>query len=155
MAFCCEVCGYRNSDIKQGGGISEKATRLVLKVESSEDLNRDLYKSDSCVVAIPEIDFAMAPGSLGSKYTTVEGLIDSIHTRLQESNPFGQGDSSTNSVYLQFLDKLLVLKDPSAINWKPFTLVLDDALSSCFILNPKAPLPDPNLTVTIYERTEE
>jgi len=29
MAFNCQHCGYRNTEIKQGGGISEKATRIV------------------------------------------------------------------------------------------------------------------------------
>ena len=78
MAFSCDICGYRNTEIKNGGGISDKATRIVFKVEKAEDLNRDCFKSDSCVLAIPEVDFAMAPGSLGSVYTTVEGLLDKV-----------------------------------------------------------------------------
>ncbi len=28
MAFSCEVCGHRSCEIKQGGGISEKATKI-------------------------------------------------------------------------------------------------------------------------------
>lgn len=75
MAFSCDTCGYRNTEIKNGGGISEKATKIVVKVMREKDLNRDIFKSDSCVLAIPEIDFAMAPGTLGSMYTTVEGLV--------------------------------------------------------------------------------
>ena len=47
MAFCCDFCGYRNSEIKEGGGIGEKAKRITLRVENSEDLNRDVFKSDS------------------------------------------------------------------------------------------------------------
>ncbi len=35
MAFNCEYCGYRNTDIKHGGGISEKATRIVFKVDKA------------------------------------------------------------------------------------------------------------------------
>lgn len=59
-----------------------------------EDLNRDVFKSDSCVMAIPEIDFAMAAGSLGSMYTTVEGLLDKLYEALKANNPFGLGDSA-------------------------------------------------------------
>lgn len=151
MAFSCDVCGYRNTDIKHGGGISDKATRIEFKVESSEDLNRDVFKSDTTIVAIPEVDFAMAPGTLGGVYTTIEGLLDKIITNLEENNPFGVGDSKTNDQFLLFLDKLRELKDGK----KPFTLVLDDALSNNFIYNPYAPEPDPKIEITVYERTEE
>ena len=75
MAFSCDYCGYHSTEIKQGGGISEKATRIEFKVQNEKDLNRDVFKSDSCILAIPEIDFAMAAGSLGSMFTTIEGLI--------------------------------------------------------------------------------
>ena len=103
MAFSCDHCGYKNTDVKQGGGISEKATRIVFRVLKIDDLNRDVFKSDSCIVAIPEVDFAMAPGTLGSMYTTIEGLLDKIITNLRDSNPFGVGDSDTNTKYLEFL----------------------------------------------------
>lgn len=96
MAFTCEYCGYRNTDIKHGGGVSDKATRIVFHLTKPEDLNRDCFKSDSGVMAIPEIDFAMAPGTLGGVYTTIEGLIDKVATALEENNPFGMGDSATN-----------------------------------------------------------
>jgi len=149
MAFSCDYCGYRNTDIKHGGGISDKATRIEFKVEKIEDLSRDVFKSDSCYMEIPEIDFALAPGTLGGVYTTVEGLIDKVATSLEENNPFAFGDSSTNMKFLEFLDKLKSLKDLAM----KFTLVIDDPLSNCFIYNPLAPENDPQINVTVYERT--
>lgn len=151
MAFCCEFCGYRNTEIKQGGGISEHATRIVFKVDKAEDLNRDVFKSDSTLIAIPEVDFVMSPGSLGSMYTTVEGLLDKIITNLSENNPFGIGDSATDSKYLTFLDRLKGLKEFK----EKFTLVFDDALSNCFIYNPNAPEEDPSIEINVYPRTWE
>ncbi|CDW90766.1 zinc finger [Stylonychia lemnae] len=151
MAFCCDYCGYRNTDIKHGGGISDKATRIVFKCEKPSDLNRDVFKSDTGIMAIPELDFAMAPGTLGGVYTTIEGLIDKVADNLEEFNPFGSGDSSTNKKYVEFIKKLRGLKDMST----PFTLILDDALSNCFIYNPFAPEDDPQINVTVYERSEE
>lgn len=139
MAFSCEFCGYRNTEIKQGGGISDMATRIVFKIEKAEDLNRDVFKSDTCLVAIPEVDFVMSPGSLGSMYTTIEGLLENIITNLNDNNPFGIGDSSEDSKYLAFLERLRGLKEFK----HKFTLVLDDALSNCFIYNPIAPEADP------------
>jgi len=139
MAFSCDYCGYRNTDIKHGGGISDKATRIVLKVQKPSDMNRDVFKSDTGIMAIPELDFAMAPGTLGGVYTTVEGLIEKVHSNLEENNPFGVGDSATNHTYIEFLKRLRALKDGNI----PFTLILDDALSNCFVYNPFAPEDDP------------
>jgi len=36
--FKCENCGYKTSEVKGGGGMSEKAIRYTLNVETSEDL---------------------------------------------------------------------------------------------------------------------
>jgi len=45
MAFSCDYCGYRNSEIKEGGGISDKAKKITFKVTEESDLNRDVFKS--------------------------------------------------------------------------------------------------------------
>jgi zinc finger protein len=152
MAFSCEYCGYRNTDIKHGGGMSEHATKIVFRVESPKDLNRDIFKSDSCHFSLPDLDFEMAPGSLDSMYTTVEGLLDKLHDSLKENNPFGLGDSSVNTKYLEFLQSIRELKE---FKRGPFKIVMDDALSNCFIYNPNAPEGDPQVEVTVYKRSWE
>jgi zinc finger protein len=149
MAFSCELCGHKSTEIKQGGGISPSATRITFDVKTSEDLNRDVFKSDTTMLAIPEVDLELQPGTLGSMYTTMEGLLDKIITHLNDTNPFGKGDSATNIVFNEFLDKLRSLMAGE----KPFTVVLDDPLSNCFIYNPMAPEEDPQIKVEIYERT--
>jgi zinc finger protein len=89
MAFSCEICGHRSAEIKQGGGISDRATKITFKVEKPSDINRDIFKSDTCLLVIPEVDLELQPGTLGAVYTTVEGIIDKIMTHLDENNPFG------------------------------------------------------------------
>ena len=37
----------------------------------------------------------MQPGTLGSVYTTVEGILTKILEQLEETNPFGMGDNAT------------------------------------------------------------
>jgi len=144
MAFSCEKCGYKNTEIKQGGGISEKATKITFDFTEERDLCRDVFKSDTAELIIPEIDLELASGTLGSMYTTMEGLIDKIHSELDKVNPFAKGDSSNDrGAYKDFLEKLLVLKEGK----KPFTLILDDPLSNCFIYNPNAPQDDPKIHV--------
>ena len=110
MAFTCEKCGYRTSEIKQGGGISEKATKITFSVLKPEDINRDVFKSDTCVVKIPELELELTPGTLGSVYTTIEGLIQKVIDQMNETNPFGKGDSKMNDKFLAFLTALEELK---------------------------------------------
>lgn len=149
MAFSCEVCGYKNTDIKNGGGISDKGTKITFKFEKEEDLSRDVFKSQTSELYIPEIDFGLASGSLGAVYTTVEGLIGKIVTHFKESNIFACGDSSDDNKFKAFLAKLESFKEGKT----PFTLVLDDALSNNFIYNPHAPEDDPQIKTEVYERT--
>lgn len=151
MAFSCESCGHKSTEIKQGGGISEHATKIVFNVTSEDDLNRDIFKSDTCLFEIPELGLELQPGTLGSVYTTVEGLLDKVIENLEETNPFGRGDSATNEKFIYFLGQLKELKEGK----KKFTFVLDDPLSNCFIYNPNAPHPDPKIHITTYERTFE
>ena len=81
----------------------------------------------------------MVPGTLGSMYTTVEGLLDKIIENLKESNPFGKGDSAEGTQFLEFVAQMESIKNGE----KPFTMILDDPLSNCFIYNPNAPEDDP------------
>jgi zinc finger protein len=93
MSFKCHHCGYKDTEVKIGGEISKMAKRITLSVTEEDDLNRDIFKSDTAEVKIKEFNFEMMPGSLGSFYTTVEGLLGLIADRLEKSNPF-KGDSS-------------------------------------------------------------
>ena len=93
MSFKCHHCGYKDSEVKIGGEISQNAKKITIKIESQDDLDRDVFKSDTTKVSIKEFNFEMMPGSLGSFYTTVEGLLGLIIDRLETANPF-KGDSS-------------------------------------------------------------
>lgn len=55
MSFSCEHCGSSNNEIQSGGQIQEKGIRITLKVNSEADLNRQVVKSDSTAVHIPEV----------------------------------------------------------------------------------------------------
>ena len=93
MSFKCHHCGYKDTEVKIGGEVSKTAKKITLTVSDPDDLNRDVFKSDTAKVSIKEFDFEMMPGSLGSFYTTVEGLLGLLIDRLETANPF-KGDSS-------------------------------------------------------------
>ncbi|KAL1359424.1 hypothetical protein HN51_004737 [Arachis hypogaea] len=155
MASTCDSCGYRNSELKPGGRISEKGKRISLHVKNVNDLNRDVIKSDTASVKIPELELELASGTLGGLVSTVEGLITKINESLQRVHGFTFGDSldeNRKSKWLDFkekLDKLLSLE-------KPWTLILDDALANSFIAPATDDLKDDNqLTFEEYERSWE
>ena len=91
------------------------------------------------------------PGTLGSLYTTVEGMLIKISDHLESVNPFGQGDSADSNKFAQFITKIKELATGNV----PFTFILDDPVANCFIYNPNAPEDDPQITVEVYERTAE
>ena len=151
MAYACDYCGHKSTEIKQGGGISPNASKITFHVQGPEDINRDIFKSDSCRLLIPEIELELEPGTLGSMYTTVEGVMQKIIEHLVKVNPFSVGDSATNSTFMQFIERFKALSTGET----PFTLILDDPLANCFIYNPNAPEDDPQIEVVVYDRTPE
>lgn len=155
MASTCDACGYRNSELKPGGSISEKGKRITVHVKNINDLNRDVIKSDSASVKIPELDLELASGTLGGMVTTIEGLVTKIGESLERVHGFSFGDSVDENRkgkwqdFSRRLKKLLSLEEP-------WTLILDDALANSFV----APVTDdikddPQLIFEEYERSWE
>uniref|UniRef100_A0A1J3DD72 Zinc finger protein ZPR1 n=1 Tax=Noccaea caerulescens TaxID=107243 RepID=A0A1J3DD72_NOCCA len=137
MASTCEDCGYRNSQLKPGGAIPDKGKKITLSVKNIADLSRDVIKSDTAGVIIPELDLELAGGTLGGMVTTVEGLVTQIRESLARVHGFTLGDSlseNKKNKWREFgarLTKLLSLE-------LPWTLILDDELANSFI----APVTD-------------
>ncbi|KAI4370309.1 hypothetical protein MLD38_018672 [Melastoma candidum] len=155
MASSCDACGYRNSELKPGGRIPEKGKRIGLLVKNINDLSRDVIKSDTASVRVPELDLELASGTLGGVVTTVEGLITKISESLERVHGFTFGDSlddDKKSRWQDFKSRLSKLLNLEA-SW---TLELDDALANSFI----SPLTDDmkddhQLTFEEYERSWE
>ena len=166
MAFTCEHCGLRQSEVKGGGVVPTYGSEVTLRVESERDLARDILKGESASIQIPELDVELSSGSLGGVYSTVEGLMQKVYTNLRDNNPFGVGDSTSlhhsndeSTDKRQFKDFLTRLKSLAEGKHLPFTLVIRDALGNSFISAPLGsflpPESDKNLTLRDYERSEE
>jgi zinc finger protein len=98
--------------------------------------------------------FDLQQGTLGGRFTTLEGLLQQAYEQLwgRVYNP--DSDSSTPEEKERFADFLGKMKQ--AIEGKmSFTLIMDDPLSASYIQNLYAPDPDPNMTIEEYERTRE
>jgi len=149
--FKCDNCGYKTTEVNGGGGMSEKGTKFTLSVETEDDLNRDIFKSETSKIIIPEVGFETDQGSLGSLFTTVEGIIDKICDQLYNM-PFSTGDSSVNNEINDFIKKLRELQKLK----QKFTLILDDPISNSFIFPIEGNNQnDTRLKKEEYERTWE
>ncbi|XP_058209090.1 uncharacterized protein LOC131322015 isoform X2 [Rhododendron vialii] len=132
MASTCDACGYRSSELKPGGRIPEKGKKIIVLVKNIKDLSRDVIKSDTASVKVPELDLELASGTLGGLVTTVEGLIMQISENLERVQGFTFGDSLDDNKKNRWqdfstrLNKLLSLEEP-------WTLILDDALANSFV----------------------
>ena len=66
MSFSCASCGYRNAEAKGGGAVPLKGCRATLRCVDEGDLLRDVLKSDTAAVTIPELDLELVHGTVGS-----------------------------------------------------------------------------------------
>ncbi|NWX38532.1 ZPR1 protein, partial [Notiomystis cincta] len=152
MATNCDSCGHRTNEVKSGGAIEPQGTRITLRITDPSDMTRDILKSETCSVEIPELEFELGMGALGGKFTTLEGLLRDIQD-LVEKNPFTLGDSSTPSrtgKLQEFLGKLQDVKGKTQAHF-----IMDDPAGNSYLQNVYAPEQDPQLSVQRYQRTFE
>ena len=152
MSFSCEHCGLQNNEIQSGAEIKPKAIKLKLLVKEAADLNRRIVKSDNCAVRIEELDFEIPIKSQKGEVTTVEGIITRVITGLTQDQDKRRIDHPEAAAQIdEFVVKLEDLKELKTT----FTLTIDDISGDAHIENPNAPHPDPNVTVTNYDRSME
>ncbi|XP_057703091.1 zinc finger protein ZPR1 [Corythoichthys intestinalis] len=154
MATICDSCGHRTNEVKSGGATEDKGTKITLRITSASDMTRDLLKSETCSVFIPELDFELGMAALCGKFTTVEGLLTDIKDLVVAKNPFvcgDSGDSSRADKLKEFGEKI----DSIIAGRTKARLILDDPAGNSYLENVYVPEPDPEMTVEIYERTFE
>lgn len=152
MATTCDNCGYRTNEIKSGAGIEEKGVKIEVTVSSKEDFSRDLLKSETCSILIPELELEAGPYVVGGKFTTVEGVLSDLKCGLEKSV---LGRDSLQPETIAALNNLVAHLDRVLANEKSITLVLDDPAGNSYIQSFAAPDPDASLKITHYERNYE
>jgi zinc finger protein len=158
MSTSCEDCGYKSNDVKTGGEIPELGKKITLKVETSVDLSRDILKSESCALECPELSLQVNPGTLGGRFTTVEGLLTQVRNDLH-NQIFQTGESGGDSLaseektrWAAFFDGL----DVAIKGESKFTIILTDPLAASYVQKLVEPdEEDPQITSVDYERTAE
>jgi zinc finger protein len=156
----CGHCGYKSSAIKTGGEVPEKGKRITLQVNNEVDLSRDILKSDSAGLYSPELDLDVQPGTLGGRFTTVEGLLVEIRDQLKgaifdvDDSTRSGGDSMVSSdkdKWQRFFSRL-----DQAINGElKFTITLQDPMASSYVQDICSPAIDHQITTEEYTRSAE
>ncbi|KAL6996495.1 hypothetical protein U1Q18_006627 [Sarracenia purpurea var. burkii] len=171
-AFECPHCGERSLFFLPG--LSVGTMKCSLLVSSSPEgvttnwsfpqmLNRQVVKSETATIKIPELDFEIPPeaqrGSLSTELlphpiivTAVEGILVRAADELEALQ---EERKKVNPQTADAIDNFLLKLKGCAKGESSFTFILDDPAGNSFIENPFAPLPDPSLNIKFYERTPE
>ena len=160
MSTVCDQCGYRSNEVKTGGEVPEKGKIITLKVENAADLGRDILKSESCALECPELSLSVNPGTLGGRFTTVEGLLtqvrDDLHKQIFDvGDEAGTGGDSLPSDAKENWAKFFDGINEAIKGERKFTVVLRDPLASSYVQNLCSPDDDPQIETEEYERTAE
>lgn len=157
----CDMCGYKTNDVKTGGEVPEKGKKIWLHVKDAKDLGRDILKSETCLLKIPECRVEVTPGTMGGRFTTVEGLVTQIRDDLKGSIfDVGEDDVSTDSMpsdtkkeWGMFFTQL----NKAAKGEIQYTVLMEDPLgnSYCQLLDLDDSGNDPKVQTQEYERTQE
>jgi len=153
MATVCELCGAKTNEVKAGGGIEAKGKKITLRLTDPTDLSRDVLKSETCSILIPELEFEMGGHALGGRFTTIEGLMANMLESVEQNSLFG-GDGVAPDVaekMAKFKQNFTKLQEGR----EEFTLVLDDPAGNSYLQNVYAPDDDPELSIELYERSYE
>ncbi|XP_011730722.1 zinc finger protein ZPR1 [Macaca nemestrina] len=151
MATNCEDCGHRTNEVKSGGAVEPLGTRITLHITDPSDMTRDLLKSETCSVEIPELEFELGMAVLGGKFTTLEGLLKDIR-ELVTKNPFTLGDSS-NPCQKERLQEFSQKMDQIIEGNMKAHFIMDDPAGNSYLQNVYAPEDDPEMKVERYKRT--
>lgn len=154
MATTCDICGHRTNEVKSSGGIEPQGLHIEVDVKCDEDFKRDVLKSETCSLKIPQLELEVGPYALGGRFTTVEGLIVAVKEQLSDpkySHIFGDSQEiETKTRFEKFLGKFNdILSGKLAI-----TVVLDDPAGNSYIQSfADNGQVDNGLRITHYERT--
>ncbi|KAM7212010.1 nucleolar zinc-finger protein [Rhypophila decipiens] len=164
MNTSCDDCGYKSNDVKTGGEIPEKGKKTTIHVKNPVDLARDILKSESCALECPELNLSVNPGTLGGRFTTVEGLLTQVRDDLRnqifqtdKEGVAGEGGDSLAAGERQRWNEFFANLDSAIKGEREFTIVLMDPLASSYVqsLADDPSQPDDQMTIEEYDRTAE
>ena len=192
MSFRCGHCGSSNNEVQPAGTykgmrirvrgtvsnlpclfFSEQGSTYAVKVLSRDDLDRQLVKSNTCSVNIPEFELTIPAGR--GQLTTIEGILRDTVTDLSADQPLRRiQDEPAYSKIQTLIDSLAEIvadtdseteklpdsarerlrKDRHERPIRTFTIILDDPGGNSFIEFHDS-TADPQWNLKTYNRTRQ
>ncbi len=134
MAQCLLACN-RNNEVSFTGTFGEQGVKYTLTIAKGDQqaLSRQVVKSDSAVITVPELEFEIPAATQKGSITTVEGLLMDAASNirlLQEERR--AADPTTAKLIDDFLAKL----DSCQQGERNFTVIVDDPAGNSYVESP-------------------
>jgi zinc finger protein len=132
MSFHCPHCHFKNSEVQPAGEIQQRGVKFSLKVETADDLNRQIIKSDTATFRVEEIDLEIPPGR--GQLTNVEGILAMVAQDLEQKQE--ERKQVVPEVYEQLQGVIANIKQLSNGEKLPFKVTMDDPAGNSSIEPP-------------------
>ena len=132
MSFECPHCYFKNAEIQSAGEIQQRGVRFSLKVETADDLNRQIIKSDTAIFRVEDIDLEIPPGR--GQLTNVEGILAMVAQDLEQKQD--ERKQVVPEIYEKIEGVIETIKAMSSGQKLPFKLTVDDPAGNSSIEPP-------------------
>jgi zinc finger protein len=152
MAFECPHCHTRNNEIQPASTIEEQGCCYSCRIDTKEDLNRQIVKSEYASIRFVEIDLDIPPQTQKGLLNTVEGFLSKTKEDLEADQEWRKTNASE---VWQGIEELLARIQKILDCQDAVTVVLDDPSGNSYIENLRSPAKDPKMTIKHYKRTAD
>jgi zinc finger protein len=132
MSFSCPHCHFKNSEVQPAGEIQQRGIRFTLRVETADDLSRQIIKSDTAVFRVEDIDLEIPPGR--GQLTNVEGILAMVAQDLEQKQE--ERKQVVPEVYEQLQGVINTIKQMATGAKLPFKITIDDPAGNSSIEPP-------------------
>lgn len=117
------------------GTFGEQGVKYTLKVAQGDHqaLSRQVVKSDSAVVTIPELEFEIPAATQKGSITTVEGLLMDAASNIKLLQEERRAADPTTA---KLIDDFLVKLDTCQLGERDFTVLVDDPAGNSYVESP-------------------
>ena len=132
-SFFCQHCGERNNEVTFGGEIQKQGIVYTVEVMSSQDLDRQVIKSDSASFTVLELDFEIPPSTQKGDISTIEGVMKKAanNLALYQSERMAQ-DPTVGQKVSEIILKLTMMSNGVGDVF-PFHVIVNDPAGNSFV----------------------
>lgn len=82
-AFCCDECGFKNSEIQFAGKLEDYGCKYEVNVINNIAFHRSVVKSEFATIRVPEAGLEIPPETQKGSIKTIEGYFMTTVESLQ------------------------------------------------------------------------